>query len=521
MRYLLTTLSAIFLTTFLFGQSISNVSPNSGSRGTWQLPITISGVGTNFSNATSTAVKISQATSTILDVTVNSVSATSVNCSVHIPNNASLGNYTVSVYDQSVGGMISLPLGFTVSGNLNPPTLIKTTPSKVAINQTLPITITVDNANFSQATDNTMFLSQNGTSTLISPVPGSTVALNGTHMRSTFNMSNASLTIGSYLTSHCGNSFDGSFNDFSAIQITAPTSITGTIIYSGTYNGVVELYQQNVNSNPTIATTYSLVSTSPVTSNTYSFQNVAEASYYIRSVPINMTDVVATYYDADISWQTATLVTTNSTTPGVYDITPVTSLSLPGGVTVNGTIGYGPNGYNKAQVVLAEGVEVFLKQVSSNLYAQTVTDQNGEYSFSGIGDGNYEIVIDLPGYNQISTYSFTVTFSSSNLNGLDFVIDDGEIFKSNFLGLDPLELAELVVYPNPTNGELTVQLPSNLTNPKITVYNTMGQIVHSENTKSNSSKTITTNVSGLTEGIYIVRVQGDEFTSETRLIKTK
>jgi len=68
---------------------------------------------------------------------------------------------------------------------------------------------------------------------------------------------------------------------------------------------------------------------------------------------------------------------------------------------------------------------------------------------------------------------------------------------------------------------LTVQLPSNLTNPKITVYNTMGQIVHSENTKSNSSKTITTNVSGLTEGIYIVRVQGDEFTSETRLIKTK
>ncbi|MGJ8661537.1 MAG: T9SS type A sorting domain-containing protein, partial [Bacteroidota bacterium] len=494
-----------------------------GERGSYQLPITITGSGTNFSSATSTVVKISQATSTIVDLQITSVTSVnpqSVDLNVRIPYNAPLGSYTVSVYDQTTGGMISLPNGFSVLANSQPPVAVKTTPAKVALNQTLPITITVDNSNFSQATDNTIYLTAQGTSTLLSPVAGTIVAPNGTHMRAAFNFSNSLLSIGDVLNSHCGNSFDGMVTDFSSITITAPTTIVGTINYSGSFNGVVELYQENPGTTTASPTTYSLVASSAVSSNSYSFQGVAEASYYIRAVPINMTDVVATYYAADISWQTATLVTTSGTV-SVCDITPVSSLSLGNGVTVNGTLGYGPNGYNKAQIVLAEGVEVFLKDVSNNLFAQTVTDQNGEYSFSGIPNGNYDIVIDLPGFDQVSTYSFAVTGTSSNLSGLDFVIDNGEIFISNFLGIDDLEAAKMVVYPNPTSGELSIQLPNIVTNAKLIVFNTMGQIVHESTPVVNSNKVIKTDVSSLSEGVYIVRLQGDQFSSETRLVKTK
>jgi hypothetical protein len=522
MRNLFIVISALFLSSFLMGQTISNVSPNSGERGSWQLPITITGSGTNFSNATSTFVKISQASNTLLEiVSVNSVSASSANVDVRIPNSAPLGAYSVSVFDQTLNDFVILPNGFTVLANSQPPTVVKTTPAKVGLNQVLPITISVDNANFSQATNNTIYLSQQGTSTLIYPVAGSIVGLNNTHIRALFDFSGTSLSIGSILNSHCGNPFDGSLIDVSAIVMTAPTSVSGTLNYSGTYNGVVELYQENPGATTALPNTYSLVSSSAVTSNTYSFSNVAEASYYIRSVPIGMTDVVATYYAADISWQTATLVTTNPLTPGVYNITPVTSLSLSGGVNVNGTLGYGPNGFNKAQIVLAEGVEVFLKDVTNGLFVQTETDQNGEYSFSGLANGNYEIVIDLPGYDQISTYNFTMTSSSTNLNGLDFVIDDGEIFISNFLEINPIVIDELVVYPNPTSGELTIKLPSNITNAKVIIFNTMGQLVSEENVKSNSDKSIQTSVSTLSEGVYIVRIQSDQYTSETRLIKTK
>lgn len=505
------------------GQSISGVSPNSGDRGTWQLPITISGTGTNFSNATSTVVKISQATSSLMELAVNisSVSATSVSCEVHIPNNAPLGNYTVSVYDQTAGGMVNLPNGFTVNPNSTPPTLVKTTPNKVALNQVLPITITVDNANFSQATNNTMYLSQQGTSTLLYPVPGSIVALNNTHLRASFDFSSAPLAVGNLLHSHCGNSFDGNFTDYFSIEVTAPTSLSGVINYAGTFNGVVELYQENPGANPSTPNTYSLVASSAVVLNNYVFNDVAEASYYLRAVPINMTDVVATYFAADVTWQTATLVTTNPSISSICNISPVASLSLPAGVTVNGTLGYGPNGFNKAQIVLAEGVEVFLKDVTNTQFAQSVTDQNGEYSFSGVPAGNYKIVIDLPGYNQVSTYNFALTGSSTNMSGLDFVIDNGEIFTSNFLGLDAVEINDLLVYPNPTNGELNVQLPSNVTHATMTIFNTMGQVVLEKNAVTNSQKLLNTNISELSEGIYIVRIQGDDFNAEKKLRKTK
>jgi hypothetical protein len=418
--------------------------------------------------------------------------------------------------------MITLPNGFTVTPNSNPAVLVKTTPNKVALNQTLPITITVNNANFSQATNNTMYLSHQGTSTIINPTSGSVMGLNNSHIRGTYTFSGSGLAVGSAINSHCGNSFDGTFSDFSAITITAPTTISGAINYVGNYTGVVELYQEVPNANPSAPPYYSLVASSNVVGNNYSFTNVAEADYYIRSVPVGMSDVVATYYAADISWQTATLVTTNPTVPSVCNITPITSLSLgSGAVNVNGTLGYGPNGYNKAQIVLAEGVEVFLKDVTGNTFAQTVTDQNGEYSFNGLLNGDYEIVIDIPGFDQISTYSFNVSNSTQNLNGLDFVIDDGEIFISNFLGFDALDLSELLIYPNPTIGELNIELPSNLTNVQVAIYNTMGQIVYQENQLNIGSKTLKTDLTALTEGVYILKVQSDQYTSETRLVKVK
>lgn len=523
MRLSTTFFFLVCLSSILCGQTISSVGPNSGDRGSWQLPITISGSGTNFSNATSTIVKITQATSTLMDleVVVNNVTPSSVNCHVRIPNNALLGYYSVSVFDQTIGGMVNLPNGFTVYPNASPPHLMKTTPSKVGLNQVLPVTITVDNANFSQATDNTIFLSNNGTSNLINPVSGTTVGLNNSHIRATFNINDPSLSVGSVLSSHCANSFDGNFTDPFSIEVTAPTSISGAINYSGSYNGVVELYQENVNVNPTMLTTYSLVATATVVSNSYSFNNVAEASYYIRSVPINMSDVVSTYFAADISWQTATLVSTDPAVPAVCNITPVASLSLPGGILVNGTVGFGPNGYNKTQFILAEGVEVFLKDYVNNQFAQTVTNQNGEYTFANVPNGSYILVIDLPGYNQISTFSFGVTSNSEDVNGVDFVINDGEIFLSNFLTSQTIENEKLVVFPNPTNNELSIVLPANLTNAKITIFNSSGQTLLDEKILLNKGNTKKVNVSWLTEGFYFVRVQGVEYSLEQKFIKTK
>lgn len=506
------------LSSFAMSQTITNVSPNSGNKGSFSLPVVITGSGTNFSNATSTVVQIKQGTNTTLEIlNVNAVTPTSVGLDIRISNSMPTGNYTVSVYDQTVGGMIDLPSGFTVLPNVQPPILQWTTPEKAALGQTLPVTISVDNANFSQATDNTIYLTQQGTSTVLNPVPGSMVVLNNTHIRASFDFTGSSITGGSVFNSHCGNSFDGYFTDNGAISITGQTAIAGNVIYSGSYNGIVELYQKNVGVSPS---TYSLVASSAVSpSNGYIFTNVAQASYLLRSVPIGMSDVVATYYPYNINWGTATLLTTSTTLPSTgIDITPVNSLSLPGGVTVNGAIGFGPNGFNKASVdvVMAEGVEVFLMNTLTSQYAQTVTDVNGEYTFASVPQGTYEIVIDLPGYLQTSTHAFTIDATTPSVNDLDFMINNNQIFSFGSLGLKALDKTDLRIYPNPTNGEVNIQLPSTLSNARITVYNQVGQKMMEESVQSAMH---TMHIENLAAGLYLVRVQGDAYFAETKLIK--
>ncbi|MFA7272631.1 MAG: T9SS type A sorting domain-containing protein [Crocinitomicaceae bacterium] len=522
LRYL-TAFTSVLFTAMVFGQSISSVAPNSGERGTFQLPVVISGSNTNFSNATSTLVRFSQGTSTLMELEVtniNSVSPTSVSCDIQIPYSAALGNYTVSVFDQNVGGMLDLPAGFTVLPNSQTVTLVGTTPQNAAINQTLPITISVDNAHFSQATNTSFFLMQQGTNTMLFPVPGTVFTLNNSHLKAQFDFTG--YAIGTTFDAYCSNSFDGYFYDDSAVVLTSPTSISGNLNYAGNYDGIVELYQENTNVSPY---TYSLVSSSPVLSNVYSFSNIAQANYYVRSVPIGVTNVVATYYPSDVSWTTATQISTIST-PAITGalITPVSSLWLSGGGTVNGSIGYGPSGFTKSSgldVVFAEGIEVFLMDTDNSSYAQTTTNANGAYSFAGVEIGNYKIVIDLPGYAQISSYNFGVTSHTAELTDLDFLIDNGEIFVSGFMGLETQKLANLVVYPNPTTGEIHIQLPANSTQSKVMIYNHMGQKVLEQNISLNASPIFTTDLSEFGDGVYTIQVQSDKGVAETRLIKTE
>ena len=102
-------------TNFTSATSTLNVSPNSGTQGTLSLPITITGSGTNFTSATSTLVQINGTNGSSLPVlSINSVTPTSVSLDIAVPNTAWVGSHTVKVYDQSVGNFISLTNGFTV-----------------------------------------------------------------------------------------------------------------------------------------------------------------------------------------------------------------------------------------------------------------------------------------------------------------------------------------------------------------------------------------------------------------------
>jgi hypothetical protein len=495
-------------------QTVTNVSPNSGEKGSWTLPITISGSGTSFSNATSTVVRIKQGNEELEILSVSNIAAESVDADIRISNLKPTGSYSVEVYDENLG-LISLPNGFTVTSNGSAPSFITTTPEAGSQTQLLPVTISMENTHFAQATDNTIYLTQ-GTYTIL-PVPGSVQALNDNYLKAMFDLDVPYVSNGDILDSHFGNSHDGYFSDFLAINVTELTTINGIVIYGGTYNGVVELYQKNIGVAPA---TYSLVATVSVDGvNGYSFDGVANAEYLLRSVPVGMSDIVATYFPNAIDWTSSTLVDSDPLNVTVANITPFNSIDLNGGVTVNGTLGWGPNGFTKASVILAEGVEVFIQDVDNLIYAQATTDANGLYTFNNVPTGSYQIVVNLPGYTQTDTYDFVIDGSSSVFEELDFLIDNHQIFKSGFLSVSKDFSDDLVAFPNPTNGKVFIQMPAVLGNFTADVYSSTGQKIWNRTVNGNNVNQFNVDLTDLPAGMYFVQIMSDSDVFEIRVVK--
>jgi len=197
----------------------------------------------------------------------------------------------------------------------------------------------------------------------------------------------------------------------------------------------------------------------------------------------------------------------------------VSSLVLNGGATVNGAIGYGPNGFVKASVTMAADVEVFLKNTATSTFAQTSTSTNGLYEFTNLPLGDYQIIVNIPGYNQISTYDFTVSDENDALLDLDFLIDNNEIFTSGFMSINGSNNTALTIYPNPTNGELFIELPEVLNNFNLNIYNQLGQSVLNKTISGNNSKSYYTNISEVPNGIYFVTVQNESSKYEIKVVK--
>lgn len=81
------------------------------------------------------------------------------------------------------------------------------------------------------------------------------------------------------------------------------------------------------------------------------------------------------------------------------------------------------------------------------------------------------------------------------------------------LGIDKSEFSQVIVYPNPTKGEITI---NNIALDKATVYNSLGQLVKSFTlNKANTNNTI--DLSGLPRGVYYVYLINGDAASAKKL----
>jgi hypothetical protein len=122
---------------------------------------------------------------------------------------------------------------------------------------------------------------------------------------------------------------------------------------------------------------------------------------------------------------------------------------------------------------------------------------------------------DLPGLYYVS---FNVTDPSGNVaNNLVRSVRVIDMF----MGVNNIKTnGQLKIYPNPSNGKFTIDLENGTVAQTVKVYSIIGSLVQ-EIAVNKNSKSIDVDMTGLNEGIYIVKVEGDgkTFTHKINIVK--
>jgi hypothetical protein len=104
------------------------------------------------------------------------------------------------------------------------------------------------------------------------------------------------------------------------------------------------------------------------------------------------------------------------------------------------------------------------------------------------------------------------TFASTS--GAFFKDETATYSSSCSLGIEESVFDKVVLYPNPTKGEVNIQ---NISLEKASVYNTLGQLVKTVKLDTNNDNHIV-DLSGLPKGIYYIYLINQDAASAKKII---
>jgi hypothetical protein len=157
------------------------------------------------------------------------------------------------------------------------------------------------------------------------------------------------------------------------------------------------------------------------------------------------------------------------------------TLSSDGSIVAIGAITNDGNGYESGQVRVYKNVSGVWTQRGADIDGESAGDQLG-WGVSLSSDGS-KLAIGAPRNNGNGSLSGHVRMYSL----------------SAILSSDSFVLENFKVFPNPTSEQVTITLQENLQLEKVNIYNTLGQLIKTEN------KSII-NVSSLSKGSYYFEV---------------
>lgn len=483
--------------------SVINVSPASNTI------YTVTGINSLGCKNTVTTQVIVNANPTI---TVNSATICQGTSGNMTASGAS--NYTWNPGAMSGANVIVNPTAttiYTVIGSIG--TCTGSTTGTVVVNPLPNVTISTSSSSLcitdtvnlfgSGANSYTWSTSQTTSSIAVTPTITTTYTINGTDVSGCVNTASISLSvIGSKILSG---------------------TVTST---AGAVSGNMILYKYS-----SILSKWDSVTFTPFSS-IYNFGTIDKGQYVIKAVP-TATNMQITYGSNAPSWKGASIINhgclSNSTQS--ISIMALTTLTTTGTGFLSGRI-IEDTGYVHKPTTPGNPIGGIVVKGGRNpggqMFTQTVTDANGNYSIGNLPDGtDYFILVDIPGLDTNLTYHRDLTPGNNQLTGLDFTVDSMYINPiNNSVGINDINLIthQLVIYPNPTSEYININYElKNTSIVYIELFDILGRpakVLLDKTSQISDKYKQQFSVADLKTGVYFIRLKINQNESNVKLIIT-
>ncbi len=470
-------------------QSLTSVSPNTAAAGT-TLNVTITGNRTAFTN--STIFVFNSGTSVLQVSNVVAQSGTSATGTITIPANAAAGVYSLSAV---VG--LSLPLqlanAFTVTGGTPTAAIGTISPNQANTGQTLLVTISGVNTEFTQSSTTTSSLVSLGGGTPILAI--TTFAQNDNTLLSFFSVpSTATPGVYSMLVNTTN---QGILTKQNAFTINGSTSGNPELVSispsSSTKGQRLNVTITGKNTQFTQASTLEVY----LSSNAGLYQassTVTQSNTRLRATFDIPTNASSGLYDVKVMFNGNNLVLEQSfeiigdpqTDPAVVSISP--SFGAPGqilDVTITGKNTNFKQGDSSMDMAIYSG-ELFVTPSTFDVISNTQIVARFEIPIDfGIGIYDFGLISDIDGY-MLMPQSFSITA----------------------VGIAEQQNTIVKMYPNPVKDKLTIE--STIMYTEVTIIDITGKQTTcnmNEMQHTGSIYTIPMDKLRLKKGIYFIRLE--------------
>jgi hypothetical protein len=238
------------------------------------------------------------------------------------------------------------------------------------------------------------------------------------------------------------------------------------------------------------------------TNGVWQFNGVEEGSYLVRCIPDQSVfqNSIPTYFNGEVLWENAELV---NVTCDQYALSPaaLTIVTGPGGIS--GTISQNISGGRLRSGSPAPGVYVFLQDSATLEWRGfTLTDEEGNYTFSNLAEGTYYVLPDIAGVPLLFRKKVVITADGPEASNSDFVLTPDGFQEPIITTLANAADVQLTVYPNPASDILCIKT-SEGKYPLLRIFDVQGRTVLQ---KPISETSTWLNVSDLQPGIYMLQL---------------